>query len=170
MDLRDITLPEPVGFWPPAPFAWILLGLFCIGLLYHIWKAILRWKAEAYRREGLARLSRIEAQFSKAGKKDFALQELSVLLKRVALAAFPRRKVAPLYGREWLLFLDETCSGCTFSKGPGQWLLSPDGTETKGRTTLSGDTPALLGLSRTWIKEHRIPGKTVCETQGRSEP
>ena len=32
-DLRDIHLPQPISWWPPAPGWWILLGLLLVSIL-----------------------------------------------------------------------------------------------------------------------------------------
>ena len=92
-NLRDIVVPEPVGFWPPATGVWVLVGVACIGLALLIWRGYAFWKARAYRRAGLARLAKIEGQLVSPGSQVAALRELSILLKRVALAAFPREQV-----------------------------------------------------------------------------
>ena len=96
LDLRDIVMPAPAGPWPPVPFVWVLLGAVCFGLAVLIWRIIVRRRAGAYRRQGLARLSQMEPRLLTKGEEAAALADLSVLLKRVALAAFPRRQVASL--------------------------------------------------------------------------
>jgi hypothetical protein len=157
LDLRDIAVPDAVGFWPPSPFVWVLLGAAGVGVVMLIWRAIVRWRAAAYRREGLARLSRIETRLSTAGGESAALRELSVLLKRVALAAFPRRQVAPLYGEAWLRFLDETCHGCAFSTGPGHLLSAATGAASMMPPIDAGESGQLIRQARVWIKGHRSP-------------
>ena len=156
MDLRDIVVPEPVGLWPPAPFVWVLLGVAGFGLAVLIWRGYALWKANAYRRAGLARLTQIEGQLATPGKELVALHELSVLLKRVALAAFPRKQVAPLFGENWLQFLDRTCEGCTFMTGPGHLLSNAMYAESRGSPINADDWKQLLDHARTWIKGHRL--------------
>ena len=50
--------------------------------------------------------------------------QLSLLVRRTALAAFPREQIAPLSGAAWLAFLDRSSGGTEFSRGPGRWLAS----------------------------------------------
>jgi hypothetical protein len=154
LDLRDIVVPAPVAFWPPAPFAWMLLAATGIGLAVLIWRGIAHWKAAAYRREGLTHLSRIESTCMTPGSEIAALKELSVLLKRVALAAFPRKVVAALYGEEWLRFLDRTCEGCTFSTGPGHLLAVAMSSGADVSLSDTRDAEQLVRQARTWIKGH----------------
>ncbi len=156
MDLRDIVIPEPVVFWPPAPFVWVLLGVTCLGMAVLIWRGVARWHARAYRREGLARLSQIEGRLHSRGEAEAALADVSVLLKRVALAAFSRRLVAPLYGEGWLAFLDSTCKGCTFSSGSSRLQVSAMVAAPDALQISTDDCKQIVKLSRTWIKDHRV--------------
>ncbi len=155
MDLRDIVVPEPVGLWPPAPFVWVLLSVAGVGLALLIWRGVARWRAGAYRRAGLVLLTQIEARWVTPGHDVVALHELSVLLKRVALAAFPRKLVAPLYGEDWLRFLERTCEGCTFATGPGQLLAVFMSAGHKDSRLNPNEGKQLMRLARTWIKGHR---------------
>ena len=157
LDLRDIVAPAPVGLWPPAPFVWVLLVTAGGGLAFLIWRGVLRWRAEAYRREGLERLTQIEGQLDNRGSELTVLNELSVLLKRVALAAFPRKKVASLYGESWLKFLESTCQGCIFMTGPGHLLADVTVAAPDTIQMNSDDGTQLVNLTRKWIKGHRSP-------------
>ncbi len=157
MDLRDIAVPEPVGFWTPAPGTWVILAVLVIILAVLIWRGVARWRSGAYRRAGLARLSQIEGQLVTPDRETVALHELSVLLKRVALAAFPRKQVAPLYGENWLRFLERTCEGCTFMTGPGHLLAVAMYAGPKVSLSNAEEGKQLVNLARTWIKDHRSP-------------
>jgi hypothetical protein len=157
MDLRDIVIPDPVGLWPPAPFVWVLLGAGCLGLAVLIWRGVVRWRARAYRREGLARLSQIEGRLLARGEAAAALADLSVLLKRVALAAFPRRQVAPLYGENWLAFLDSSCQEVSFKNGPGRLLASAMMAAPDAMQISTDDCIQLVKLTRAWINDHHVP-------------
>ena len=157
LDLRDIVIPEPVGLWPPAPFVWMFFGALCLGLAALIWRWVARWRAGAYRREGLAFLSQIEGRLSAQGGEAAALSDLSILLKRVALAAFPRRQVASLCGENWLKFLDSSCQDVHFTGSPGR-LLASAMTATPDTIQIStDDCIKLVALTRAWIKNHRGP-------------
>ena len=156
-DLRDIMVPEEVGLWPPAPFVWVLLGAAGAGLAVLAWRGIALWKAGAYRWAGLACLAQIEGQLVIPGSEVAALHELSVLLKRVALAAFPRKEVAPLCGDNWLRFLDRTCKGSTFITGSGRLRAAATYAAPKASQVNADDCTQLVNLARTWIKGHRRP-------------
>jgi len=132
-NLRDIFIPEPPPFWPPAPGVWIALGIvvgvaFVIGLRLHAVR-----KRNAYRKAGLLLL-----QSAKTSR------DVAVVVKRVALAVFPREQVASVYGDDWVAFLHESCPENQFS------------------AMYAGDADAepnakLVELAGIWIRHHRAP-------------
>jgi len=152
MDLRDIVLPEAVSFWPPAPFVGFLLVLVVGGLLFLMLRWWLRWQAEAYRREGLSLTGKIETQLTSAAITAEGLAALGALLKRVALAAFPREAVAPLSGQAWLRFLETTCPGCRFTTGPGRLLADAAYDPAKAAGIQPEDGRQIVALAQTWIR------------------
>jgi hypothetical protein len=106
--LHDIVAPAPVPWWPPAP-GWFWVGaLVAAALLAVLLRSIARWQHNRYRREALAALDRQEAALSNPQQRAAAIGELSELLKRTALTAYPRKKVAALTGAAWCRFLDRT--------------------------------------------------------------
>jgi hypothetical protein len=42
-DLRDVHLPDPISWWPPAFGWWMIMGLLIIGGSLIIWAWGLRW-------------------------------------------------------------------------------------------------------------------------------
>ena len=130
-NLRDIVVPQPPPGWPPAEGVWILavVGAAALAALFVAWRRARM--AGAYRRAGLALLK--DARTSR---------DLTIALKRVALAAFPRPVVAPLHGEAWVGFLQSTCSRAKF--GP----LDSSLPETDA-------SPEQRDLARTWIRHHR---------------
>jgi hypothetical protein len=131
-NLRDIVLPDTPGFWPPAPGVWIVLGILAAVLIIICWKWFSFRKRNLYRKAGLALMGNVKTVY-----------DLSVLLKRVALAVFPREQVASLYGKDWVDFLNQTCPECNFSEE----VMKNPGNEVGRR---------LLKTSHSWIKNHRI--------------
>jgi hypothetical protein len=132
-NLHDIVVPEPPPPWLPAPGVWLLLAV-CLAVVAAL--ALWWWQrraSTAYRRAGRALLE--DARTAR---------EVNVILKRVALAVWPRPVIAPLYGDDWAAFLDGACSRTRFaSLGSFE-----DGAEA------SSD---LRRLARTWIRHHRAP-------------
>lgn len=118
--LKDIHLPEPVAWWPPAP-GWWLAGSVALALLigggYLLWRFFYRGR---YKREALAALQQLRD--TDQGDERILLAELSRLLRQVAIARYGRQEVAALSGAEWLLFLDRTGQTDQFSYGPGRAL------------------------------------------------
>jgi hypothetical protein len=150
--LRDYHLPEPVSWWPPAP-GWWLLAL--IALLALVWLALFlrrHLQLRAARRLALRELKALEQAFEHKPDATTLLRELSRLLRRFALARFPREQVAGLSGADWLAFLDRQHPGLGFLDGPGRRLLDAP----YRPAAAAEDLPELIGLVRRWIA--RNPG------------
>jgi hypothetical protein len=133
-NLRDIAVPEPPPFWPPAPGVWVLLivaAALISALAILLWR---RWTDNAYRRAGIALLE--DARTTR---------DVNIVLKRVALAVFPRPEVAQLYGDDWSAFLDASSPGVRFAGVERR----PDDAEA---------TRELRSQAGTWIRRHRKPG------------
>ena len=133
-NLRDIVIPEAPPIWPLAPIASVILGIATLALLIAGWQLILGWRCNAYRRAGLVLLREVRTG-----------HEVSVVLKRVALAVFPREQVAALYGAAWLAFLNRTCASGHFSDSA---MLQ---TETQAQ-------PELVAWADIWIRRHCLSG------------
>jgi hypothetical protein len=163
-DLRDWHFPEPVSWWPPAPGWWLLTAVF---LLLAVWLArrlVRRHRQGAPARRALLELSALRAGLAASGDTRAYAAGLSGLLRRLALARFPRDQVAGLIGQAWLDFLDATGGGKGFRQGPGQALagLAFDGdVGDVGRP----DPDALAELVATWIRANRNPERQASERE-----
>jgi len=136
-NLRDIVIPDAPPYWPPAAGFWVALGMVVTILLFVAWRLHTVRSRNAYRKAGLTLLGSAETSY-----------DVSVVLKRVALAVFPREQVASLYGDDWAAFLHKTCPRSYFKA-----LVSSN----------SGAEPDkdLVELAAIWIRHHRVPKSTV---------
>ncbi len=105
-ELRDIHLPDPVSWWPPAPGWWIAAVIVLAGTVWAIHRLIRLWRREAPRRIALRELRRIADAYAENNNTEQLAQNLSQLLRRFALARFDRHTVAGLCGEPWRVFLD----------------------------------------------------------------
>jgi Ca-activated chloride channel family protein len=142
--LVDIPLPTPVSLWPQTWPLRIAVAVIAIGLVVGAGQLVRWWHRNRYRRAALAELDRIE------GGSDAASVPLALasLVRRTALAAFPRDKVASLTGVEWLAFLDRTADTRAFSEGDDRAL------EDVAYRPTPGNVCPLIGAVRHWIKAH----------------
>lgn len=147
--LRDIHLPPPPPFWPPAPGWWLLAGLLLLLLAVAAVYGWRFWRRRQRRRRILDHLDRLGSLWPAAEDAPRLAAEVSVLLKRVALARFPQAAVAGLWGADWLDFLDRTGGGERFRRGPGRLLATlpyaPAG---------PADTAGLLAAARDWLRRN----------------
>jgi hypothetical protein len=154
-NLRDIVEPAAIAPWPPAP------GMLMLILLLLVWlaAALLLWRQRrrrnAYRRLALGELEAIAGQLRDPGTRGAALRLLSLLLKRVALKAYPRETVAALTGDGWGAFLDGQVQGNPFAQGPGQVLASALVDPDPGAQLSQAQCNTLLAAARHWIAQHR---------------
>jgi Domain of unknown function (DUF4381) len=147
--LVDIPLPREVGLWPQTWEARSASVLLSLALVAALWMFVRHRRSNRYRREALAELEAVRK--SSADNRSNLLARLSVLVRRTALAAFPRGQVAPLSGPAWLAFLDRSYGGHEFSNGVGRLLAGgPYRKIAPGEAELH----SLLSLVRRWIGGH----------------
>ncbi len=124
LPLRDLHLPDPVGWWPLAPGWWVLIAI-ALGLL--AWQAIRwakRWRRNAPRRYALRELADLETDYLRHRNPVLLAKELSELLRRAMLAYAPRDEVAGLTGEAWLRWLDKGLPVPYFHRAGARSLLS----------------------------------------------
>jgi hypothetical protein len=139
--LHDFYQPPPPA-WTPQTAGWyalfIIAGLLAIWAIVHL---VRRWFANRYRREALSELTLLQPS------------EFSALLKRTALAAWPRERVASLSGETWLAFLSEASGDEVFHHSPADRIeelaLRPE-------TLSSEDEHTLREIVATLIRGHRV--------------
>ena len=150
-ELRDVHMPDPVSWWPPAFGWWMVIVVLVILVSLVLW-AIAHRQRTRPRRIALAQLEQVKQQYAEHSDDQWATTEVSHLLRRYALAVFSRSHVAGLSGQSWLKFLDHAGGTNQFSSGPGQSLRS-------GPYQSCGSVSAadLLPLVERWIQHVQIP-------------
>ncbi len=147
-ELRDIHLPVAPGWWPPAPGWWVLAvlaiaALVVAALLLRVWM-----RRRRPRRAALRELTRMAKTLQGGGSLDY--QAVSVLVRRAALASYPRREVAGLAGNAaWLGFLDRTGATQEFSRGLGRVLA-----EAPYAPAATAEHGAVIELVRRWVRRN----------------
>lgn len=142
--LHDIATPPPVSLTPQT-WAWaVAVGLVAAALALAARAVLRRRRASAYRRAALAELDALAPAL--AAGDPAALAGLETLLRRTALAAFPRAEVATLTGEAWAGFLART--GGDF--GP----LGPALAAAPYRAPRDVDGAAAAAAARDWIRRH----------------
>ncbi len=150
LPLRDIHLPGPPDFWPPAPGWWLLAILLLVlmaGAGFMLWR---RLELHRQRQRILAMLDRLETGSGDEATPEL-LAQLSDLIRRLALTRFPRHEIASLTGHDWLRFLDESGGDGLFSSGPGEVLAQGPYMR---KLPNAVDSRALTGLVRHWIRRN----------------
>lgn len=142
--LHEPVMPDPVSMLPQT-VGWQIVGAWALVVTVLIAvDARRRWVRNRYRREALDQLEHIARR-----KHDSeAPGEIALLLKRTALAAYPRSRVASLWGDEWAGFLIESSKNDRRVK-----KAAPELGAAAYRDDLDGAD--LVKPARRWIKVHR---------------
>jgi len=150
-DLRDIHLPDPVSFWPPALGWWIAL-LVGIGLIALAVWAFRRFRTPTVLRTAHHELQGLRESYAANQQNHTLTLGLSRLLRRYAMAVYGRERVAGLTGQQWLAFLNEKGLTRQFTEGAGKVLVSvPYGSQE------SVQGLELIATVERWLKGNRRP-------------
>ena len=179
LPLRDILLPDRIGWWPPAPGWWMLalLALVVILLMVKFWRR--RQQRQRLLKPANQQLQQIERRFSRHGDNGQLVAELSTLLRQVALNRYPRRQVAGLIGDAWLEWLDQAFNQNTkttdeqpFAKGIGRALV-----EQAYRPDPEFSTEPLLALCQRWLivfaaapRRVELPARPADSSRPKTQP
>jgi hypothetical protein len=148
--LRDIHLPAPVGWWPPAPGWWLLGGALVLLVVLALLRLYRQRQRQRYRRLALAQLRALYSRWEQHGDALDYLHNLNRLLKQTALAAYPRRDIAALNGADWLRFLDGCLRQPQFDAPHAAALAAVYQPQTQNIAP-----PALQRAAEYWIRRHR---------------
>lgn len=155
LNLRDIHLPEPISWWPPAPGWWILLiTLILLAAILFVTRKI--YLSKQLKRDIISELENIKQQFQQSQNKSQLAKSLSILLRRASISYYPTNSAAGLTGNNWLSWLDKTntqssnnLSGNQFQSDIGKILLTAPYLPDKARLDFDSDT--LTQLCETWL-------------------
>lgn len=159
--LRDIHLPEPVSWWPPAVGWWLLASAIALTLGV-IWLILALRARRRDQRRALALLAQMERQFQKTQDAIAFAAQVSRLLRRVAVMHFPAEHPAGLTGEAWLDFLDRTGGDGAFRNGPGASLVTAP-----YRPHGDFDAAALTQVVRRWLEQATAKKRAAHTVSGR---
>jgi len=131
-------VPEAISLWPQTPLAKTLLAILSVFAIYLIWRAFRHYRKNAYRRAALKALRTVQDDPG----------EIAELLRRTALAVYPRQQVAGLTGADWLAFLNRQYPGDAFNGETGEALL-------RGAYKKCAPNAALTAAAHRWIRTHK---------------
>ncbi|WP_170325001.1 DUF4381 domain-containing protein [Ruegeria arenilitoris] len=138
--LEPAPTPAPIPMTPQT-WGWAVLVLLlaavvvCAVYLYRRHR-----RSNAYRRTALADLQAAGGDVAK----------IAEILRRTALAAFPRDQVASLHGPEWITFLKQSADKTSISSSDAQALVDAP-------YRSSPPNPKVANFARDWIRTHKAP-------------
>ncbi len=102
-NLRDIHLPDPISWWPPAPGWWLGLALAAAlaGCLY--W--LLKRRSDPLARAAMLELADIRRRFEAGADHGRLLGDLSALLRRVAIKRLAGQPPTAIVDQRWVALL-----------------------------------------------------------------
>ncbi len=103
--LRALHLPEPVGYWPPAPGWWLLAIVLLLGGALALFAWVRRRQQHSLPGRCRRLLVQAYARWQRSGATDTYLHELAAVLRRVALQTDERTRVAGLSEADWMGWL-----------------------------------------------------------------
>ena len=120
LQLRDIHLPAPISWWPPAPGWWLLAILVVTLIVFSIrwWQR--RLAQNCYRAEALQHLD--ELQLSLTNEPLDQCREILALLRRTAKTAYPQLSIESELTSAMLTRLNQCCATPVFDEEIQQQL------------------------------------------------
>ena len=143
--LKDIHLPSEISWWPLA-IGWWIVAFIAFVLTILLLVLFKRYKQKKQRlnlaMDPFEQLSNDQS----LSPQDW-LNELSILLRRIAINVNGRNDVAGLVGNDWLSYLDRSGNTQAFTQGAGKVLaVQPY------QPAVEYDREAITEISRSWLK------------------
>ena len=149
LQLKDIHFPANPSIWPLALGWWLLLGLCLVVAVWLILTIRKYFSIKKHKRMLFGELAQLEKKLKDSPDKSI-IAETNILLRRLALAYYPNKRVASLTGGDWLEFLDESGNTKNFSRGAGRILI--DAPYRSGKLeNYNGEE--FIPLIRHWVKK-----------------
>ncbi|WP_417566093.1 DUF4381 domain-containing protein [Marinobacter sp.] len=142
--LRDIHLPDPGGFWPPAPGWWMLAILAMAVSAALIWQILKRRQRNRWFRAAWSELALLESSAA-PNARWFLL--LNTLLKQAARERYPESHPEALTGEAWVEFLLATAPTHRVASRPVAEAL----VESAWRPSVSTEPDQALAFARLWL-------------------
>jgi hypothetical protein len=145
--LRDIHLPDPVSWWPPAIGWWLLFGAALAITIAIVWWR--RWRQARQKAPvSIARLELVQlrAAWAEHGDARCLVKDLSTWLRRAGMSMSSRQQAASLTGADWWNFLDAVAGEPVFGAMAGQLLA-----EAPYRDVPDPDAERMLALCERWL-------------------
>lgn len=144
--VHELVVPEPVPWFPHTSGWWVLLGWVLAVTLFAIVAIVRRRRRNRYRREALASLDAIAEQSQMSAAE--SARRVADIIKRTALVAYPRARVASLHGVEWARFLSE-------SSGNDRQVTEAAESLASAAYRPGADGRRMLQPARRWVRVHR---------------
>lgn len=149
--LKDIHLPSPIHWWPLAP-GWYVLIIGCVLMVMgFIHSAHRRHLNARPKKQALILLVHYITEYEQEKDSQMTSARISELLRRVALAYYPRADVASLSGEAWIAFLNKTSHGIEFTPVKSMLLESPF------KSSEPINLKPLILRAQAWIKQRSVP-------------
>jgi hypothetical protein len=152
-ELKDIQLPEPIGWWPIAWGWWFLLGvLIVLTLVIGIW-----WRRNRYRFLAKKILNQYYKDYQQTTSALHYVQQLAQLLRQTAMMAYGTETIASLQGHSWLVFLNSKTKKPIFDTDTAPYLIQAPFCDESyfAAHFASMDIDQLHHLALRWIRQHR---------------
>jgi hypothetical protein len=158
-NLNDIVLPARVSWWPLAEGWYFVIAALLIVFGWFCYRLLRRWFSNRYRRAALREFRLLEKNIQSAADREASLRQIPALIKRTALAVYPRGQVASLAGSSWHTFLNSKVKNPPFTE-PVVEILDRVSYSAGDLNELDGQAAAtLLKATHHWLKHHQAaPG------------
>jgi hypothetical protein len=148
LQLHDIHLPDPAGWWPPAP-GWWLLALIMLIIIFWLSRTTYNWlKYRSWRTNVLQEFR----YFEQIDNVQF-LTQITERLRQLAMTVYPEHEVASLTGQQWLGFLDKHAQQRGFSQYPANLIIDVPYSGQQVELT-SQQSQQLIQLSKNWAQHN----------------
>ena len=140
--MHDIVPPEPLSWLPQTRGWWVLLFWLVAVVILGSVKWVQKRRRNRYRREALGLIEQVDPN------AEGAATAIAGIVKRTALAVFPRKDVASLYGDEWARFLVKSCNGDKKVADSAELIA-----QAAYRSGI--DASQIVSPAKRWIRVHR---------------